>query len=328
MGRQEEAGVAWGGTMAKGMVKPSDGTAVAIACRDGVILGGHVWRGAEDAPNGTVIINPATGVLARYYHYFAGFLADHGFEVLTYDYRGIGLSRPVELKGCGYRWRDWGERDFEAAVDFMSTRRKAAPLLVVGHSIGGFLPGLARNADRIDRMLTVGAQYAYWRDYAAEQRLRLFFKWHVAMPLLTAVFGYFPGKRLGWLEDLPAEVANEWSFRRARMELSHPRDEQAEVLQRFAAVTAPILAIAVSDDELGTVPAIRRALAYYRNAAPAEALLKSSDLGFDRIGHFDLFHARHANGFWLDALLWLRDGVNPWPDRSGDQPMRLAKRTE
>lgn len=319
MGRRDEDGVAWVGTRAKGMGKPTEATAVEIACRDGVKLGGHVWGGAEDAPNGTVIINPATGVLARYYHYFAGFLADHGFEVLTYDYRGIGLSRPVRLKGCDYRWRDWGERDFEAAVDFVTARRKAGPLLVVGHSIGGFLPGLARNAERIDRMLTVGAQYAYWRDYAAERRWRLFFKWHVAMPALTAVFGFFPGRRLGWLEDLPGPVANEWSFRRARMELSHPPHERAEVLRRFAAVRAPILAIAVSDDELGTVPAIRRALAYYRNAAPAEALLKPADLGFDRIGHFDLFHARHANGFWLDALLWLRDGINPWPDRSADR---------
>lgn len=319
MGRQEEAGVAWVGTGAKRMAKPTEAAAVAIVCRDGVRLGGHVWGEAEDAPNGTVIINPATGVLARYYHYFARFLAEHGFQVLTYDYRGIGLSRPAQLKGCRYRWRDWGERDFEAAVDFVTARRKAGPLLIVGHSIGGFLPGLARNAEQIDRMLTVGAQYAYWRDYAAERRWRLFLKWHVAMPALTAVFGFFPGKRLGWLEDLPGPVANEWSFRRARMELSHPRHERAEVLRSFAAVRAPILAIAVSDDELGTVPAIRRALAYYRNAAPAEALLKPADLGFDRIGHFDLFHARHANGFWLDALLWLRDGINPWPDRSADR---------
>ncbi len=28
-------------------------------------------------------------------------------------------------------------------------------------------------------------------------------KWHLAMPLLTMAFGYFPGKKLGWLEDTP-----------------------------------------------------------------------------------------------------------------------------
>jgi predicted alpha/beta hydrolase len=299
---------------------------VHIVCLDGVVLGGHLWRRQAGASFGSVIINPATGVLARYYHRYAGFLAEHGFDVLTYDYRGIGLSRPERLRGCGYRWRDWGKQDFDAALRFMADRDSSAPLLVVGHSIGGFLPGLSEHASRIGRMLTVGAQYAYWRDYAPAHRRRLFLKWHVAMPLLTALFGYFPGKRLGWLEDLPAGVANEWSFGGARFECGHPAAEREEVIRRFDAVDASILAVAVSDDELGTVPAIRRALCYYRNAREQDALLTLADLGFDAIGHFGLFHARHASGFWLDTLLWLRDGVNPWP--SPDQPESLPNRTE
>lgn len=293
-------------------IQPAEGVPVEIRCSDGVVLGGHVWLAGGPETSGSVIINPATGVPARYYHYYARFLAAHGFDVLTYDYRGIGLSRPARLRGCGYRWREWGEKDFDAALRFMDERADQ-PLYVVGHSIGGFLPGLSRHAGRIDRMLTMGAQYAYWRDYAPARRMRLLLKWHVAMPVLTALFGYFPGKRLGWLEDLPAGVANEWSFRRARMETSHPVAERNEVLARFAAVTAPILAVAMSDDELGTVPAIRRTLAYYHNAEITEALLRPADLGFDAIGHFSLFHARHAEGFWRDTVQWLRQGIYPWP---------------
>jgi predicted alpha/beta hydrolase len=303
-----------------------DGQPVAISCRDGVALGGDLWRSTAGHSSGSVIINAATGVTARYYHRYARFLAEHGFDVLTYDYRGIGLSRPRQLRGCGYRWRDWGGCDFDAALTFMHERNPLGPLLVVGHSIGGFLPGLAGDAGRIDRMLTVGAQYAYWRDYAPARRRRLFLKWHVAMPLLTALCGYFPGKRLGWLEDLPAGVANEWSLGGARFECGHPLTEREEVIRRFDAVDASILAVAVSDDELGTVPAIRRALGYYRNARAQEVLLTPVDLGFDEIGHFGLFHARHAGGFWLDTLLWLRDGVNPWP--SPDQPESRPNRTE
>jgi hypothetical protein len=53
-------------------------------------------------------------------------------------------------------------------------------------------------------MLTVGAQYAYWRDYAVRRRAQLLLKWHVIMPALTTLCGYFPGRRLGWLEDRPA----------------------------------------------------------------------------------------------------------------------------
>ncbi|MEQ1954209.1 alpha/beta hydrolase family protein [Mesorhizobium sp. CN2-181] len=291
---------------------------VAIPCADGVILHGHFWKAARGRKNGAVIINPATGVLARYYQRYAAFLAGHGFDVWTYDYRGIGLSRPADLRGCGYRWRDWGEKDFEAVLRMATARAGGNPLLVVGHSIGGVLPGLAESAPAIGRMLTVGAQYAYWPDYAPDRRLRLFLKWHVAMPLIAALCGHFPGKRLGWLEDLPAGVANEWSFRGARMERSHPRIERKSVLRRFAAVTAPILAVTVTDDDFATPRAVRRALDYYRNAPKTEAMLTPADLGMDALGHFGLFHDRHASGFWLDTLTWLRDGKNPWPDKGFD----------
>lgn len=295
---------------------------VAIACRDGLSLHGHLWESASRGAAGKVIINPATGVPARFYHRYARFLAARGFDVLTYDYRGIGLSRPGRLRGCGYRWRDWGELDFEAAIRFLDERGEG-PLLVVGHSIGGFLPGLAESGARVTRMLTVGAQFAWWGDYARSCRLRLFLKWHLAMPLLTALCGYFPGRRLGWLEDLPADVANEWSFRGPRFERSHPRAEREAVTARMHAFGASILAVTVSDDALGTLAAARRTLRYYAGAERTLVHLSPADCGRDAIGHFNLFHDMHASGFWLDTILWLRDGINPWPNRTVDPEPRL-----
>jgi predicted alpha/beta hydrolase len=288
---------------------------IAIPCEDGVNLGAHLWKAIVAARTGTVIVNAATGVAARYYHYYAHFLREQGFDVLTYDYRGIGSSRPVDLRRCSYRWFEWGERDFEAVLRFARARDPQGFLGVVGHSIGGFLPGFASSAPGIDRMLTMGAQYAYWPDYAPRQRLGLLLKWHLAMPLLTAVSGYFPGQRLGWLEDLPAGVANEWSFRRARMEQSYPAARRAEILARFAAVRAPILAVSMSDDMFGTPRAVKRALAYYTGSASSVAELSPQNFGFDEIGHFSLFHSRHADGFWRDTVEWLRHGRDPWSGR-------------
>jgi predicted alpha/beta hydrolase len=65
-------------------------------CSDGVTLAGHVW--SQASARAIVIVNPATGVLVRYYHRYAKFPAEHGFEVITYDYRGIGESRPEDLQ--------------------------------------------------------------------------------------------------------------------------------------------------------------------------------------------------------------------------------------
>ncbi len=286
-----------------------------IICSDGISLGGNLWHGTNYGRNGKVIINPATGVISKFYHRYARFLAAEGFDVLTYDYRGIGNSRPVTLNHCGFRWRDWGEKDFDAAVHFMHKHKPETPLMVVGHSVGGYLPGLADNARRVERMLTVGAQYAWCGDYAPGSKLSMFFKWHIVMPALTAIYGYFPGSKLGWLEDLPAGVANEWSFRRSRFEMNYPPHEREKYLSRMASLKGEILAVSMMDDEFGTIPAVTRTLDYYEGADRTIVRLHPRDFGRDAVGHFNLFHDRHITDFWKDTLLWLQQGINPWPSK-------------
>lgn len=288
---------------------------ISFVAADGTSLGGHWWAPDNQWPEAVVVINPATGVAARYYHRYAGFLAGHGFAVLAYDYRGIGLSRPSRLKASGHTWTQWGELDFAAALRFAGAREPALPLMVVGHSIGGFLPGYAENAGVISRMLTVGAQFGYWGDYDPKARPGLFLKWHVAMPAITAALGYFPGRRLGWLEDLPAGVAYEWGFRGSRVEKGLSPQAVLDLKSRFDAVRAPVLAIGCSDDPLAPRQAINRGLSYYTAAQITKVMLAPADLSCASVGHFGLFHDRHAAGFWLDTLLWLRDGINPWPSK-------------
>jgi predicted alpha/beta hydrolase len=289
-------------------------TEIDIRCADGIVLKGHHWSAARPDVHGIVVINPATGVKASYYHHYARFLSAHGFEAVTFDYRGIGLSRPPRLTRCGWDWRQWGERDVEAVLALALS--SGLPVSVVGHSIGGVLPGYAPSTASVRRMLTLGAQYAWWRDYPVEQRRRMFLKWHLLMPALTALYGHFPGRRLNWLEDLPDGVARQWARSGAKLEARLPPAARAEIQARFAAVSAPILAIGVTDDPFGTRQAIARAHGYYSGARLSRVMLAPGDFASESIGHFDLFHARHAPGFWLDTLLWLRDGINPWPCRT------------
>ncbi len=292
---------------------------VSFPAADGYPLGGFVARHptpAADRP--VVIINPATSVRCRYYARFAAWLHGHGFDVTTYNYRGICESWPASLRGFEAGWLDWGRLYFEGALRLAADRFPGQPVQVVAHSVGGFLIGLAPSSPRVARIFTMGAQYAYWRDYARPRRTGLLLKWHVAMPVLTALFGYFPGRRLGWLEDTPRGVVRDWTARQPRFEDSWrsgarvlPEAERQALVARFAAVRGETLAVSLSDDEFGTVEAIRRLLGYYRHSDRTHLHLTPAAVGQRAIGHFAFFHSRFEHSLWPIALLWLRHGRLP-----------------
>ena len=146
-----------------------------LAAADGVRLAATLWH--PDAPGETkrvVAINAGAGIPARYYERFAAWLADRGLPTLTYDYRGIGASAPRSLKGFRASVEDWGSKDYAAVADAMARRYPGAYASVVGHSIGGFVTGLAPGGERLDRLVLVGAHTGYWRDYARRVRLPMF----------------------------------------------------------------------------------------------------------------------------------------------------------
>jgi predicted alpha/beta hydrolase len=274
---------------------------------DGYSLAGFRWRHTTPAPQRPlVIINAATSVRCRYYARFADYLFAQGFDVLTYDYRGIGESRPASLRGFQASWSDWGRLDFEAMLQLAAAQYPGQPVHVVGHSFGGWALGLAPSAARVEHAVLVGAQFAYWRDYAANQRWRLVGKWHVLMPLLTRVFGYFPGKRLGWLEDTPAGVVRDWSTPTPRYE-HRPSGRQLEHLP-FSQVRAATLALSLTDDPFGTVAATERLLAYVHGAQRRHLRVAPVDISVSEIGHFAFFHDRFRDRLWPIALGWLREG--------------------
>lgn len=291
---------------------------------DGFILGGFTWRhGLPDIQRPVVIINAATSVRCRHYSRFADYLFANGFDVITYDYRGIGESRPGSIKGLNASWTDWGALDFEAMLRRAQRELPGQPIDVVGHSFGGCAAGLGESGQVIRRLVSVGAQFAYWRDYAPEQRWRMFGKWHLLMPLLTLFCGYFPGKRLGWLEDTPAGVVRDWSTPTARYER---RPSGRAMLARtgqlpFANVRAQTLAISISDDPYGTIAAIERLLSYFSHAPKTHLRIAPQDIGEQQVGHFAFFRSAYQATLWPIALNWLQTGKLA-PDTPGREVPR------
>lgn len=250
---------------------------------------------------GGVLINSATGVKRSYYAKFASFLASRGFLVLTFDYRGIGGSRPARLRGFPARMRDWAELDSESALRWLLQRTPATTL--VGHSFGGQALGLMPSAPRLRAALLVGAQSAYWRHWGGLSRAGLWALWHVLIPGLTRLLGYLPGQALGGSEDLPKGVAGEWAAwgRLPR----YAADGDGGALGRgFAALSIPLRAYSFEDDRFAPESAVEGLLELYSSAPSEHVHLTPAELGRP-IGHWGFFRERQREPLWLDATAWL-----------------------
>src|SRR4051812_48087980 len=77
-----------------------------------------------------LIIAGATGVPQGFYRRFCDYAASCGYDVMTLDYRGIGLSKPADLNGFRMDYLDWARQDLAAAVDAMAT--PGLPLYMIG----------------------------------------------------------------------------------------------------------------------------------------------------------------------------------------------------
>jgi predicted alpha/beta hydrolase len=285
-----------------------------LPAADSYPLAARLWA-TTDAPStfATALINAGAGIGMQYYDRFAHFLATNGIPTLVYDYRGIGQSRPSVLRGFTASVEDWGSKDCAAALEWLSRCFPKARRIVIGHSVGGFVTGFVTNGRKIDRMLLVGAHTGYWRDYAARPRLAMYLLWHALMPALTRVVGYFPGRSLHLLNDLPAGVALEWANRR-RPEFWWNKvtpDGEPDIqwrdnaLRRFLAIRAPTLALRFTDDAFATEAATTRILGLYQNCPATRMVVGPVDAGGQKIGHFGFFRSRFRETLWPRVLAWL-----------------------
>lgn len=280
-----------------------------IPSRDGFPLVASRFHPADgNAAAPIVLINAATGVKRGYYRHFAAYLAADGFEVLTYDYRGIGDSRPASLRGFAATMAQWGTEDLSGVLAWLATTMPARPVLAVGHSVGGQIVGLTPENHRLAALYGVAAQCGYWGLWPAPRKYMLLPFWFLLLPSLTALLGYFPSSRLGLGEDLPAEVAREWARWCGNRRYMVDR-RGAPLPQTFDRFTAPLCALSFADDVFAPRAAVARLVSFY-TAAPCEHRhLAPGEVGVARIGHFGFFQERFRDTLWQPARAWLRAHV-------------------
>lgn len=180
-----------------------------INSQDGFPIAAHLFE--PEAGNGKlVIINSATGVKQQIYFSFAKYLADAGFTVITYDYRGIGLSKPQKVRNLKADMRMWGTHDFKAVTTFAKSRFKDYQWYGIGHSVGALILGFNPDSMLFRKFIFVGTQDAYFRHLPLKIAAAAALGFGIVVPISNFFLGYFPANRFGLGESLPKGSAADW----------------------------------------------------------------------------------------------------------------------
>ncbi len=274
---------------------------IALVAADGYRLAARRYD-AHGSRAGHLVVAGATGVPQRFYHRFARYAAQQGFATLTLDYRGVGESKPIDLRGFQADFLDWAGLDLAAAVDKMAD--DTVPLFLVGHSFGGQALGLLPNSQRIEGFYTfgTGAGWHGWMPFLESLRVRLL--WKVVLPLLTGWKGYAPMSMIGVGEDLPLGVYRQWRHWCGFPHYFFDDPQMSEVAEQFARVRTPIAAANALDD-LWAQPRSRDAFVRAYCNAPIERIDLHSDDWPGGLGHMGYFR-RKSQPLWDDVLAWFK----------------------
>jgi len=279
----------------------------ALRAPDGRELAAH-WFSAAGR-RAVMVINGATGFPQSFYFKLAQYAAERGYDVLLYDYRGMGLSIRGKPADDPARMSDWGLLDMRAALDAGAERAQGRPVVTLGHSIGGQFLGLLRNHALARAHVQIASSTGFWRWEHAPFRYLAWWFWRVQGPLMLALKGYIPTGG-GWTGlPLPRGVFEEW--RRWCLRPEHFGPDLAGYLADncFAEIRAPLLSVGFTDDPIATPRTVGELNRFYPNVARESRWYSPADAGSRRIGHEGFFASRHRDTLWRPVLDWLDNAL-------------------
>ena len=247
---------------------------------------------------------PALGVGARHYLPMAQRLAANGVAVAVHEWRGTDASR-VRAS----RREDWGYRellldDVPEAIALARGWNADIPWLIGGHSIGGQFAALAaaRHPEALLGLALVASGSPYWRGFPHSQRglVRLLF---MLVTPITAIWGYFPGRRIGFGGAEAKTLMRDWarSGRTGRYAPSGIDDDLESALARYS---GPVFAAQLADDALCPPASLDALLSKLPSATITRQRFAADDFDNRRATHFSWMKASAPIVIALEA--WLR----------------------
>lgn len=248
-----------------------------------------------------LLINAATGVKQQVYFSFAKYIADAGFTVITYDYRGIGESKPQKMRGFEASMRIWGTVDFKTVTDFIRENYQAYTKFCLGHSVGALILGMNEDSVLFEKFIFVATQDAYIGHLSWKVALTAAVGFGLALPVTVILKGYFPAHRFGLGESLPKGTAYDWRtlilHKKSTSRLYEKID--SDVSKNLNQKT---LIIHAEDDAWVTMKGMESLMSNaYPNLKKTYREIKISESPKEEIGHINFFRSYNKN-LWKIVL--------------------------
>ena len=251
---------------------------------------------------GAIIIAPAMGVTQKYYAAIANWLAIQGYLAVTFDYTGIGLSKTATLRELEVNISDWAKYDCASVIALVAEEATGKPVFWLGHSLGGQIIGLIPNHSKITKAITVASGSGYWLENVPALKWRAWWLWYFVVPVANRLYGYFPGKRLRKVGDLPKGVMEQW-----RKWCLNPEYvvgvEGDDIRAQYRAVELPITSFSFSDDEMISARNIESMHSFYTPSQKIMTRISPEEIDAKHIGHFGFFKAKFKHSLWEEYLL-------------------------
>jgi predicted alpha/beta hydrolase len=247
---------------------------------------------------GTFIISSATGIKKEYYINFARFLVQNGYNVLLYDYRGIGGSAPDDLRLLKSYMHEWGTKDMEAALNFLVTEKKLTDIIWLGHSAGAQLIGFLKNKKHLSKVVSISSALGYWGYFPFPQKIVIWVLWKFLGPAMKYLYGYGKMKMIGWGEDLPPNMLMQWREWCLSKNYFQKTIQEIKGTSTFSDFILPISSLCISDDFIANEKTVSLMLNFFPNARHTMYTLEVKKYTAEKAGHMGIFRKKFENTLW------------------------------
>ena len=276
---------------------------ILIQAKDGFNLSATLREPSNESIKGVVQIQCGAGIKQSFYTNFATYLSENGYATVTFDYRGIGKSKPKTLKGFDASLIEWAQLDMTAVFDWVIDHYPNHKKVLFGHSMGGQLVGLMENNQQIDHLILAASGTGFWKDMSKPYKYVIppicFF---ILIPFYNFWFGYIKAKKVKQGEDLPSGVGLQW--RRWCIDKSYFEKDfkNLNVPLYYNQIKTPLTSIQISDDIIANEVTSNKILSYYSNAKISINKVTPKSLNVSKIGHTGLFSRRFKENIWAGIL--------------------------